>query len=83
MAVKCSFCGKSSDSVERVISSPIEIEARSYICDECVAICVSILKREGMDLDTAGGLSFRMRLARKIAGLSPSIHPIDTKTKPN
>ena len=38
----CSFCRKSQDSVAKLISSPSDYP-RAYICDECIAVCASIL----------------------------------------
>lgn len=43
--LRCSFCRKSQESVRRLISSPDE-RPRAYICDECVAVCNSILEEE-------------------------------------
>ena len=42
--MRCSFCGKSQDSVRKLISSPSGNPARAYICDECVTVCASILE---------------------------------------
>jgi hypothetical protein len=39
----CSFCHKPQHSVGRLISSPSDYP-RAYICDECVAICHSIIE---------------------------------------
>ena len=36
--LRCSFCGKRQDQVERLIVGP-----NAYICDECIHLCVSIL----------------------------------------
>jgi len=44
-ALKCSFCHKSQDSVNKLISSPSDYP-RAYICDECVAVCNSILEED-------------------------------------
>jgi hypothetical protein len=41
--LRCSFCHKSQDAVAKLISSPRDYP-RAYICDECVAVCNSILK---------------------------------------
>jgi ATP-dependent Clp protease ATP-binding subunit ClpX len=41
--LRCSFCHKSQDAVAKLISSPSEYP-RAYICDECVAVCNSILE---------------------------------------
>jgi ATP-dependent Clp protease ATP-binding subunit ClpX len=42
-SLRCSFCHKSQDSVAKLISSPSDYP-RAYICDECVAVCNSILE---------------------------------------
>ena len=36
--IRCSFCGKHSDQVRRIIAGP-----NAYICNECVQLCISIL----------------------------------------
>lgn len=41
--LRCSFCGKRQDQVERLIVGP-----NAYICDECIGLCVEILN-EGAD----------------------------------
>ena len=38
-SICCSFCGKSQESVGRMIQGP-----GAYICDECIQLCNSILK---------------------------------------
>ena len=38
---RCSFCHKTKDEVERLIPSPSYFNIR--ICDECLAVCNSIL----------------------------------------
>ncbi len=40
--LRCSFCGKSSTQVRRLISSP----SGAYICDECVELCAEIIYDE-------------------------------------
>jgi ATP-dependent protease Clp ATPase subunit len=42
-ALCCSFCRKSQDVVQKLISSPSDYP-RAYICDECVAVCALILE---------------------------------------
>ena len=42
--VRCSFCGKRQEQVNRLIAGP-----NVYICDECVRLCSSIIA-DGMDL---------------------------------
>ena len=39
--IKCSFCGKSQDDVKRLITGK-----NSFICDECVSLCVDILDED-------------------------------------
>ncbi len=40
-SVRCSFCGKKEEQVERIIAGP-----GACICNECVALCMSILDDE-------------------------------------
>ena len=44
---QCSFCQKKQDKVAKLISSPSATD-EAYICDECVAVCNSILEDSGM-----------------------------------
>jgi hypothetical protein len=37
----CHFCGKAEEEVRKLIAGP-----NTYICDECVWLCVDILKEE-------------------------------------
>ncbi|MCL7983444.1 MAG: ATP-dependent Clp protease ATP-binding subunit ClpX, partial [marine benthic group bacterium] len=39
--LRCSFCGKSKDSVKKFISGP-----NVYICNECISLCNEILAEE-------------------------------------
>ena len=48
-ALRCSFCHKSQDAVAKLISSPSDYP-RAYICDECVAVCNSILEDDRGDV---------------------------------
>jgi len=47
--LRCSFCHKSQDAVAKLISSPSDYP-RAYICDECVAVCNSILEDDRSEL---------------------------------
>ncbi len=47
-APRCSFCHKSQDVVGKLISSPSDYP-RVYICDECIAVCNSILEDDRRD----------------------------------
>ncbi len=40
-SVRCSFCGKYQDQVQRMIAGP-----GAYICNECVQLCLGILGEE-------------------------------------
>ena len=42
--VKCSFCGKTQDSVKRIVAGP-----GVYICDECIALCKNIIEEENLE----------------------------------
>jgi len=42
-SLRCSFCHKSANSVGKLISSPSDYP-RAYICDECIAVCTSIIE---------------------------------------
>ena len=44
-SLRCSFCRKSQDIVEKLIATPGDYP-KSYICDECVVICNAILEEE-------------------------------------
>ena len=37
----CSFCGKSQHEVKKLIAGPTV-----FICDECVELCMDIIKEE-------------------------------------
>ena len=39
--LRCSFCGKSKDSVRKFISGP-----SVYICNECITLCNNIIGTE-------------------------------------
>ena len=39
--VKCSFCGKTQENVRKIVAGP-----GVYICDECIAICKSIIDED-------------------------------------
>jgi ATP-dependent protease Clp ATPase subunit len=41
--LRCSFCHKPQDMVQKLISTPSD-HPRAYICNECIAVCNSILE---------------------------------------
>lgn len=47
--VKCSFCGKTQDSVKRIVAGP-----GVYICDECIGVCKNIVDEDIIDDDEIG-----------------------------
>lgn len=36
----CSFCGRNSNDVKRLVAGP-----RSYICNDCIELCVDMVKK--------------------------------------
>jgi ATP-dependent Clp protease ATP-binding subunit ClpX len=40
----CSFCGRTEDIVEKLISGP-----NAYICDKCVGLCVDIVQKRAVN----------------------------------
>ena len=42
--VHCSFCGRSRDEVDKLVSGPSGV----YICDECIEACNEMLKEHEM-----------------------------------
>ena len=50
--MRCSFCHKSEDTVGKLISSPQDYP-RSYICDECICVCASILEDDKPEVEAA------------------------------
>ncbi len=43
--IRCSFCGKTQEQVQRLISGP----NGAYICDECIDICAEIIDEESFE----------------------------------
>ena len=43
-SVRCSFCGKHQEQVDRIIAGP-----GAYICNECVRLCMNILSEDHDD----------------------------------
>ena len=42
--IRCSFCGKTQGQVKRILSGP-----NAYICNECVALCSTLLQEDMYD----------------------------------
>ncbi len=61
----CSFCGKTRDSVRRIIAGQ-----NAYICDECVALCDDLIRSEFGDGSTSEGdgvLATPMEMVEKLS----------------
>ena len=39
-ALRCSFCGRGADQVERLVAG-----ASAHICDDCITKCLAVLER--------------------------------------
>ena len=65
--VRCSFCGKSQDSVKKIVAGP-----GVYICNECIGLCNEIIESEFYDEDddayTLAGLD-KIPSPREIKGI--------------
>ena len=44
--IRCSFCGKSQDAVDKIIAGP-----GVFICNECIKVCTNIIDGENYDDD--------------------------------
>ena len=42
--IRCSFCGKSQEQVQRIIAGP-----GVYICNECIGVCTNIIEEDSYD----------------------------------
>jgi ATP-dependent Clp protease ATP-binding subunit ClpX len=75
--LRCSFCHKSQDVVGKLISSPSDYP-RAYICDECIAVCNSILEDDKVDQPTglphkiAKPLEVKEHLDQYVIGQEPT-----------
>lgn len=49
--LRCSFCGKSSEQVRKLIAGP-----GVYICDECIELCKEILEEELLSSSTEAAI---------------------------
>ena len=45
--VRCSFCDKSRDQVQRMVSGPGGV----YICNECIDVCRQVMDEESVKFD--------------------------------
>ena len=68
--LRCSFCGKSQDEVERMIIGP-----GVNICSECITLCSSLLDEDGKP--DAPKAASRRNAARRAA---PTLDPVNVLT---
>lgn len=65
--IKCSFCGKTQESVKKIVAGP-----GVYICNECIGLCNEIIESEFYDEDddayTLAGLD-KIPSPREIKGI--------------
>ncbi|CRX37768.1 ATP-dependent Clp protease ATP-binding subunit ClpX [Estrella lausannensis] len=57
--ISCSFCGRTEDAVEKLISGP-----NVYICDKCVHLCASILEKKQQQKTQTAGEPFEVKLLK-------------------
>lgn len=50
--VRCSFCGKSQDTVKKIVAGP-----NVFICDECIHVCNNILDDEFLENEVEYNIS--------------------------
>ena len=55
-SLRCSFCRKSQDIVNKLIATPGDYP-KSYICDECVLICNAILDEDQASREQPAGFT--------------------------
>lgn len=57
----CSFCGRTEDTVEKLISGP-----SVYICDKCVVLCAGILDKKKTTAATTTSLQLKILKPKEI-----------------
>ncbi len=58
--ISCSFCGRTEDAVEKLISGP-----NVFICDKCIHLCSSILDKKAQTAPVkTGSGSFDIKLLK-------------------
>ena len=58
--VRCSFCGKRQEQVSRIIAG----QGATYICNECVSLCTSILADELIPMNFTRAEQHEMEIGR-------------------
>ena len=61
--LRCSFCGKSKESVKKFISGP-----NVYICNECISLCNEILAEEEEHYGWASDMRSQLLMSIAVGG---------------
>lgn len=69
--MRCAFCGKTQDEVERMLVGP-----NVYICNECVSLCYSLLLEDGIVGEEAPA---KQKKSQKAAGERRLLRPREIK----
>ena len=68
--LRCSFCNKTQNEVRKLIAGP-----KVHICEECVDLCIDILKKEELSKKPQDcllcGLTKEMQEVSRIPGRGP------------
>lgn len=60
---RCSFCNRTQEQVDALISNPSERSKRIFICNECVTVCNSVLEEQQRARAKAATVEARLRAA--------------------
>lgn len=59
--IRCSFCGKDSSQVKRIIAGP-----NAYICNECIDLCSEIINNEANFADSKDSKDYDLDLSTPV-----------------
>ena len=60
---RCSFCSRTQDQVDALISNPSDHSNRVFICNECIAVCNSVLEEHQRARAKGATVEARLRAA--------------------
>ena len=60
---RCSFCNRTQEQVDALISNPSERSKQVFICNQCVAACNSVLEEYRKARANAATVEARLRAA--------------------
>jgi hypothetical protein len=76
--LKCSFCGKTSDEVSKLVAGPRILISRIHICNECVLLITRIMDGKSLTVNLiptkSGSLFARLRAKWHLVLFSRTIH---------